>query len=187
MNGRYQRYKKAELPSRFWDLKPLVYVREEGLEDKFEGLVEACKGYAQDVTYGIVVESRDENIRPVFAAALLKYLTALNNKQGYWRTFIRLASFIRSTKFNQEGWEEFVDMVTRPPHQILVIEGMSAKSMVNMDEDERLRLFDFFQSLFYNSCLVIVSTPENQDRFEKSLGVDLSNLLSDNLGTWGKL
>ena len=178
---------RAALPKRYWNMRPRPYAREEGLESKFEGLVEACKGYAQDVTYGVVVESKEEGVRPAFTASLLKYLMALNEVQGHWRSFPFITGLIRSTKFNHGEWEEFIGLVTTPPHQIIAIEGMSAKIMATMDDEERLRLEDFFQRLFQNGCLVIVSTPDNQDRFEKMLGEDMSTLLSNNLGTWGKL
>jgi|19_taG_2_1085344.scaffolds.fasta_scaffold12768_4 hypothetical protein len=187
MIGREQRYQKAGLPNRYWKVRPLIYVREEGLETKFGGIVEACRGYDQDVTYGVVIESRKEGIRPAFGAAVLKYLMALNNVQGWWRSFTRLSGFIRSTKFDQPAWDTFVDWLCRPTGQILLIENMSAKTMANLDDEERIRLLDFFQQLFQNGCLVIITTTDNQDRFEKMLGEDLAALLSDNLGTWGKL
>jgi hypothetical protein len=187
VNGRIQRYTKSGLPVLFWNMKPRAYVRDEGLEEKFEGLVEACKGYSHNETYGLVVESRDETVRPAFTAALFKYLMALNERQGHWRTFSYIVDLLRSTKFHQQLWETFLDDVTKPARQIVAIEGMSAKRMALLEADELLRLTDMFQRFFQNGCLVIVSTPDNQDRFEKMLGEDLAQLMSDNLGTWGKL
>ena len=71
--------------------------------------------------------------------------------------------------------------------QNIAIEGMSAKRLVRMDDEEQDRLFDFFEKLFRCRSLVIISTPNSQALFEKAVGEDLANLISTKLGAWAKI
>ena len=188
MSGRHQMYRLAGIPSVYWDVKPRAYVREEGLTSKFEGIVEACGRPGKGMNYGVVVESRDKSVRPAFTAAILKFLIALHKRPGNWRTFTYISSIIRSTKFDYNRFEDnLLAIMTHPPGQIVAIDGMSSKVMATVEEDEKVRMLDMFERLFQNGAILIISTSDNQDRFEKMLGEDLSQLLSDNLGTWGKL
>ena len=126
-------------------------------------------------------------MRPEFTAALFKYMMAYCKTQGWWIPFSDLTHKLRSTKFSYDDWDGFLKEKLYPCSQVLAIENMNAKTMDKLDTEEMDRLLDFYQKAFQCKCLVIISTQNNQNLFEKVIGEDLAELLSTKLEVWGKI